>query len=56
MICLVIGYVDELLTELWKIVEKPGSVKMRVTSPPPLCSAFEHAIDEQEAGFCNHNE
>lgn len=51
------GYVDELLTKLWEIVENPGSVKtVRVTSPPPLCSAYEQpekskAINEHKSRF-----
>lgn len=56
VICLLVGYVDKLFTELWKIVEKPSSVKtMRVTSPP-LCSEFEqpdkkNAIEKHKSRF-----
>ena len=54
---IIIGYVDELLTKLWEIVENPGSVKtVQVTSPPPLCSNYEQpekskAINEHKSRF-----
>ena len=52
-----VGYVDDLLAELWKNVGNPGSVETeRVTSPPPLCRAFEQAdkkkaIEEHRSRF-----
>ena len=56
-IVLNLGYVDELIAKVWEMVEKPRSVKIpRLSSPPPLCSAFEHpektkAINEHKSRF-----
>lgn len=48
LLVLLLGYVNELLTELWKVMEISGSARtVRVTSPPPLCSDFEKPDKKQ---------
>lgn len=41
-ISITVGYVEELFTMLWEVMQKNRSVKVkRVTAPPPLCSSLE---------------
>ena len=45
--CLFPGYVEALFTKLWIIVGDSkciGHLKVRVKSPPPLSSSFEHPV------------
>ena len=44
-----IGYVEKLITQLWKTVENEKSVKqaLRVKSPPPLSSGFDQPVKEE---------
>ena len=42
-----LGYVDELFTQLWKVLEKGSERIPRTTSPPPLCSSFEKPVKEE---------
>jgi len=42
------GYVENLLTELWKIVEDEScTTQQREKSPPPLSSTFEQPVKEE---------
>ena len=46
---IVSGHVDNPLTELWRAMEEPSSVKTSgIASPPPLSSGFEKA-DKKKA-------
>ena len=52
------GYVDDLFTQLWKVVGKwkSSGTAPKVTSPPPLCSKYERpdkhdAIQEHQSRF-----
>ena len=44
-----IGYVEELFTELWKVLQDGSNVKVkRISTPPPLCTSLEKP-DKDEA-------
>ena len=42
------GYVEKLLTELWKVVENESYIaQLREKSPPPLSTTFEQPLKEE---------